>query len=125
MAYNFRFSEIAFWSILDASDFSFLSLRELGICDEGVAWRRILDSQRMTFGCFGCFFLSLRELRISDEGVVCLRILDSQRLTFAESWMLLTSLSYFRENRESVNRGRLSKPPMPYAKNLTICKFSR
>lgn len=49
MAQNFRFSETAFWIALDVSDFSFLSSRESGICDEMMERLRILDSQRLIF----------------------------------------------------------------------------
>ena len=77
----------SFWSILDASVFSFLSSREFEIY--GGEGRRfwILDSQRLRY--FGVPWrllvsLSSRELRICDERVRRLRILDSQGLCLQE-----------------------------------------
>ena len=77
----------SFWSILDASVFSFLSSREFEIY--GGEGRRfwILDSQRLRY--FGVPWrllvsLSSRQLRICDERVRRLRILDSQGLCLQE-----------------------------------------
>ena len=77
----------SFWSISDASVFSFLSSREFEIY--GGEGRRfwILDSQRLRY--FGVPWrllvsLSSRELRICDERVRRLRILDSQGLCLQE-----------------------------------------
>lgn len=98
----------SFWSISDASVFSFLSSRESGIYRGEVRRLRILDSRRLRY--FGVPWrllvsLSSRESRICDERVEGLRILDSQRLPFGASWRLLVSLFSPCENRESVDRG--------------------
>lgn len=57
-AQNSRFSEVAFWSILDASGFSFLSSRESGIYGGEGGQFRILDSQGLCLReHFGRFFI--------------------------------------------------------------------
>ena len=79
----------SFWSILDASVFSFLSSRESGIYRGEGRRFRILDSQRLPFGASWTLLVSLssRESGICDERVEGLRILDSQGLCLQEHFV--------------------------------------
>ena len=79
----------SFWSILDASVFSFLSSRESGIYRGEGRRFRILDSQRLPFGASWTLLVSLssRESGICDERVERLRILDSQGLCLQEHFV--------------------------------------
>ena len=94
----------SFWSILDASVFSFLSSRESGIYRGEGRRLRILDSQRLPFGASWRLLVSLFSPRENREFVT--RGWSGSEFSILRDFVFKsTSYASPCENRESVDRG--------------------